>query len=226
MARSDRRMREFERREQEILDAALKLCATPEFESVTMDQIAELADVGKGTLYKHFAGKDEMLFRLMLRFYAGLLEELHALPPAEPLMARFRQVIEHALHYHLGNREYRYIVQYCDRIEFKERAEPAWRDDFLTLDRAFEDWATPLLEAGMESGVVVRRSVRSLLLGLHACFKGAVALLWAGSDWCPCGGDQETVVDSVARFMLAGLVGVPEVADLSPLRHAAGDAGR
>ncbi|MCG6861413.1 MAG: TetR/AcrR family transcriptional regulator [Chromatiaceae bacterium] len=215
MARSDRKLREFERREQEILDAALSLCATPEFESITMGQIAERADVGKGTLYNHFASRDEMLFRLMLRFYAGLLGELHALPPAEPLMARFRQVIEHALHYHLENREYRYIVQYCDRIEFKERAEPAWRDDFLTLDRAFEDWATPLLEAGMENGVMKRHPVRCLLLGLHACFKGAVAMLWAGANWCPCGGDQATVISSVTRFMLAGLVGNPEGEDLT-----------
>ena len=215
MPRTDRKMRELERREQEILDAALELCSSPQFESVTMDQIAELADVGKGTLYKHFASKDEMLFRLMLRFYVGLLEELRGLPQAEQPMEQLRRVIEHGLRYHLENHEYRYIVQYCDRIDFKERAEPAWRDDFLTLDRAFEDWATPLLEAGMDSGVVTRRSSKSLLLGLHACFKGAVNTLWAGADWCPFGGDQETMIRSVTRFMLAGLVGNPEAAHLS-----------
>jgi len=215
MARTDRKMREFERREQEILDAALALCSTPEFESVTMDQIAELADVGKGTLYKHFASKDEMLFRLMLRFYRGLLEELRALPRTEGPMGQLRHVIEHGLRYHLEHHQYRYIVQYCERIEFKERAKPAWRNDFLTLDRAFEDWATPLLEAGMDSGAVTRSSIKSLLLGLHACFKGAVDMLWAGGDWCPFGGDQETLIRSVTRFMLAGLVGSPEAVDLS-----------
>ena len=212
MARTDRKMREFERREQEILDAALALCSSLEFESVTMDQIAELADVGKGTLYKHFASKDEMLFRLMLRFYGGLLEELRAVPGTERPMDQLRQVIQQGLRYHLEHRQYRYIVQYCERIEFKERAEPAWRDDFLTLDRAFEDWATPLLETGMESGAVTRCPVRSLLPALHACFKGAVAILWSSGDWCPFAGDQETVIDSVTRFMLAGLVGNPELA--------------
>lgn len=215
MARTDRKMREIKRREQEILDAALRLSSTPDFESVSMGQIAERADVGKGTLYNHFASKDEMLFRLMLRFYRGLLEELRELPPAELPLEQIRDVIEHALRYHLDNREYRYIVQYCERIEFKERAEPAWRDDFLTLDRAFEDWGAPLLEAGMGTGALARHPVRSVLLGLHACFKGAVTMLWAGEDWCPCGGDQDTVIHAVTRFMLAGLVGSPEAAELA-----------
>lgn len=218
MARSDRKIRELKRREQEILDAALTLCSTAELKSITMGQIAERADVGKGTLYNHFVSKDEMLFRLMLRFYLGLLAELRALPEAESLMEQFRRVIEHGLRYHLENKEYRYIVEYCERIEFKERAEPAWRDDFLTLDRVFEDWAAPLLETGIENGILARYPVRSLLLGLHACFKGAVAMLWAGSDWCPCGGDQETVIRAVTRFMLAGLVGSPEGVELSQLQ--------
>lgn len=210
MARQDRRQREFERREQEILDAALVLCATAQFESVTVEQIAEGADVGKGTVYKHFASKDELLFRLMLRFYRGLLAELRMLPVEGPPLVQLGDVIEHALRYHLQNLQYRYVVEYCERIDFKERAEPDWRDDFLELDRAFAEWGTPLVEAGMASGTLVQWPVKDVLLGMNACFKGAVSLLWAGSDWCPLGGDRETVIRALRRFMLAALVGAPD----------------
>jgi len=64
VARIDRQKREFPRRELEILDVALELCSSADFESVTIEQIARGGDVGKGTVYKHFAGKDELLFRL------------------------------------------------------------------------------------------------------------------------------------------------------------------
>jgi len=210
LARQDRRLREFERRETEILDAALALCATPDFASVTMGQIAERAEVGKGTLYMHFASKDELLFRLMLRFYRGLLAELRTPQAAGSPLARLRAVIAQALHYHEVHREYRYVVQYCDRIEFRERADPAWRADFQSLDRAFGDWGAPLIEAAMAAGVIPCRPVAEVMLGLHACFQGAVMMIWAGADWSPLESAPQAVRAAAIRFMIAGLVGDPD----------------
>ena len=207
MARTDRRQREFARREQDILDAALELCSTAEFESVTIEQIARRADVGKGTVYKHFTSKDELLFRLNMRFYRGLLEELRARLEAGSPHAQLRFIIEYALGYHVTHREYRYVVEYCGRIDFMERAEPRWRDDFLRLDRAFQEWGVPLIQAGMDLGVFAKRPVDQVLLGMHACFKGAITMLWAGEHWCAQGSDEETVLTGVTAFMMAGLVG-------------------
>lgn len=205
MARSDRQQREFKRREEEILDAALALCASPDFESVTIAQIAEKAEVGKGTVYKHFASKDELLFRLNLRFYSGLLSELKTHLIVGSPVEQLRFVIIYALRYHLTHREYRYIVEYCDRINFKERAELAWRDDFQTLDRAYQTWSTPLIEAGMAAGVMAKQPVERVLVGLHACFNGAVSMLWANAAWCPASSDKEALILAVTDFMLAGL---------------------
>jgi len=211
MARSDRKEREFERREEEILDAALALCSTPQFESVTVEQIADRADVGKGTVYKHFASKDELLFRLHIRFYRGLLGELRAEIDEQPPLQQLRRIIEYAMRYHLRRPEYRYVVEYCSRLDFMERAEAAWRDDFLALDRAFADWGTPMVLAGMESGVFETRPVDRVLVGMHACFKGSITMLWAGRSWCPFASDasDEELVGSVSDFMMAGLVGRP-----------------
>jgi AcrR family transcriptional regulator len=210
MARTDRQQREFLRREREILDAALALCSGPDFESVTIEQIARAADVGKGTVYKHFASKDELLFRLNMRFYHGLLDELRAQavegPPAEVL----ERIIGYALRYHVSHREYRYVVQYCARIDFMERAAPAWRDDFLRLDRAFQEWGGPLIEQGMEAGVFARRPLDHVLLGMHACFRGAITMLWAGEQWSPQGADEAAVEAGVRAFMLAGLIGASD----------------
>ena len=208
MALQDRKQRQFERREQDILSASLELCSTPRWESVTVEQIAERAEVGKGTVYKHFASKDELLFRLMMRFYRGLLLMLREEMAGDSPLEQLRDAVERALRYHIAHGEYRYVVEYCERIDFKERANPAWRDDFLELDRAFHAWAGPIIEAGMAVGQFQRRPVAQVMLGLHACFKGAVSLIWAGSDWCALGDDQ-AVVAATAEFMMAGLSGRP-----------------
>jgi AcrR family transcriptional regulator len=205
--KSLRKQREFERREEDILDVALGLFSGPGWESVSMDQIAKLAEVGKGTLYNHFASKDELLFKLMLRFYEGLLIKLkkETFNPKE-ILTSFESIFNIAFRYHLAHREYRYVVEYCKRIDFKERADEAWRASFLELDRAFGNWGDPLLQSAMEQGLISNRPLNHINMGMHACFNGAVEMLWAGSDWCPYG-DEEEIIESVTAFMMAGVVG-------------------
>jgi len=210
MARVERRQREFLRREEEILDAALCLCASRDFESVRVDQIAERSDVGKGTVYKHFSSKDELLFRLYMRFYRGLLKEMRervngrAVDPIEQLRFIFRYAFE----YHVKHRDYRYVVEYVERNDFKERAEASWREDFLSLDRAFLEWFGPIIEAGMQRGEFPERRLEDVLTGLRACFNGALHMLWATDDWCViCDPDSGKIITSVTNFMMMGITG-------------------
>lgn len=207
MARSDRKQREFEQREQDILDTALLLFSQPNWESVTIEQIAKAADIGKGTVYKHFTSKDELLFRLMLRFYQGLLNHLQGeMQGEEEFLPRFRRIIESAFRYHLERREYRYVVEYCNRIDFKERADSAWRDSFMQLDQAFSEWSDPLILSAMQGGAIEKRPLEQIQVGLHACFDGAINMLWAGKDWCMLG-DEAEILDSAVGFMMSGLIG-------------------
>lgn len=202
----DRKQRQFADREREILAAALELCSTPDWERVTVSEIALQAEVGKGTVYTHFVSKDELLFRLMMDFYRGLLDVLRAQIPPGNATEQLRAAVERSLRYHAGHLEYRYVVEYCNRIDFKERADPRWKADFLALDRAFADWASPILIRGMEQGLIEPRPVEHLLLGMSAAFQGAISMIWASSDWCPLG-DDEAVIEAVTGFVMAGLAG-------------------
>lgn len=207
MSRTDRKQREFEHREADILDAALQLLSAPDWENVTIEQIAQAADIGKGTVYKHFASKDELLFRLMLRFYQGLLHKFQSLDQVDDdILSRFRQIFTFALSYHQQHREYRYVVEHCNRINFKERAEASWHESFKELDAAFSAWGDPLLESAMQQGLIEKRPLQIIQTGLSACFDGAITMLWAGRDWCQHGSESE-VIDSVTEFMMSGLVG-------------------
>ena len=54
MQTEPRKVREFRRREQEILDTALQLFLEQGEDSVTVEMIADRVGIGKGTIYKHF----------------------------------------------------------------------------------------------------------------------------------------------------------------------------
>lgn len=47
-------------RRQEILEAATKSFSLFGYKATTMDQVAKLANVGKGTIYTFFANKEEL----------------------------------------------------------------------------------------------------------------------------------------------------------------------
>lgn len=70
-----RRDREREARRRAILDAALATFAEKGFEGATLDEVAERAEFGKGTLYNYFpGGKEAILFALFDEVYDDLVE--------------------------------------------------------------------------------------------------------------------------------------------------------
>jgi TetR/AcrR family acrAB operon transcriptional repressor len=58
---------ENEAREQRILDVAAELISHYGYDKTTVSDIANAAGVSKGTIYLHFAGKDELFEALLLR---------------------------------------------------------------------------------------------------------------------------------------------------------------
>ncbi len=74
MHKESRKVREFRRREQEILDTALGLFLEQGEDAVTVEMIADAVGIGKGTIYKHFKSKAEIYLRLMLDYERELNE--------------------------------------------------------------------------------------------------------------------------------------------------------
>lgn len=207
MALIDRKQREFERREEDILDAALLLFSQPNWETVSIEKVAKEAQIGKGTIYKHVESRDELLFKLMLRFYTGLLAALPAKNMLEqPALEGFEKIFRTVLSYHAEHSEYRHIVEYCKRIDFKERAKHSWHEAFQTIDQTLSEYIDPVLEKAMNQGLIARRPLQQIHLGLIACFEGVVGMLWTDADWCSRGTEEE-ITEGVIDFLLAGLKG-------------------
>jgi hypothetical protein len=57
MGVQDRKAREFQRRADDTLKAALALSNRDDWQAVTIEQIAQKAEIGKGTVHRHFPRK-------------------------------------------------------------------------------------------------------------------------------------------------------------------------
>jgi AcrR family transcriptional regulator len=71
-----RRDRKKERTRREIYEAAMDLFARKGFAAVTIAEIAEAADVGRGTFFLHFPSKAALLYEFNQRFAEDFLATL------------------------------------------------------------------------------------------------------------------------------------------------------
>lgn len=67
MGIAERKEREKLQRRNDIIDAAEKVFFSRGFESATMDDIAEVAELSKGTLYLYFRSKEDLQFAIFMR---------------------------------------------------------------------------------------------------------------------------------------------------------------
>jgi len=202
MGVEDRRAREFLRREDEILGAALRLFRGEDWQAVTVEQIAHVAEIGKGTIYKHFSSKDEIYARLALQFHEEMLARIRAVDPERPADERFRAMLRIGWDAHLASQERHRVVLYCHRPDFRRALSADTAAAFERFEQDQRSVIRGVLEEGIAQGVFEDRPPELLLFGVQAAFWGSVQIIWGG-HLIPV--DRETYLDELATFILAGL---------------------
>jgi AcrR family transcriptional regulator len=72
--RLPRKQREFQLREQLILDTAQNMLHEHGYAQLTMERIAEAVEYSKGTIYNHFSSKEDLVCSLCCRCVTNLIE--------------------------------------------------------------------------------------------------------------------------------------------------------
>jgi TetR/AcrR family transcriptional regulator len=81
MGIKERRAREKIQRRESILEAAITVYAQEGYHAITMEKIAEAAELGRATLYLYFKTKDEIFIHAIVSytdFFRKRLESLYA----------------------------------------------------------------------------------------------------------------------------------------------------
>lgn len=129
MKKLSRKEKERLRRRNLILDAAEEVISKYGFESAKMDQIAEKAEVGKGTLYLYFKSKTAIYIAICERGSRILNEQMaHVLTQDIPGLAMLEKLGKTYLNFIRNNPQYFHAFSYYESVITDE--------EILSLDLA------------------------------------------------------------------------------------------
>jgi TetR/AcrR family transcriptional regulator of autoinduction and epiphytic fitness len=74
--------RRRDRRKAEIVREAIRLLAANGYQAVSLEQVAEQADIAKATLYHYFSSKDELVSAALDALTVGVMDRLEAVHAA------------------------------------------------------------------------------------------------------------------------------------------------
>ncbi|MEX2570979.1 MAG: TetR/AcrR family transcriptional regulator [Gemmatimonadota bacterium] len=202
MGVAERRQREFLRRERDILDAALSLFNSDRWQSVTVEQIAEKAEIGKGTVYKHFSSKDEIYARLAVDFYRMQMKSLQQIDTRLDVIARLRAVVRRIWDAHMDHPVEHRLLQFVQRADFSHLLTPGVRKELDDISQDLENLYLDLLREGVEERVIADVPLPVLLRGASAAMTGATTILYRQRF------DGETAaeyIEQISDFIVAGV---------------------
>lgn len=156
MGTSERKQREKEHRQQAIIDAAEQVILSSGFEAATMDEIAEKAELSKGTLYLYFKNKTALYLAICARGSEKLnLQFSKVLTMDKPGIELIRKLGETYLNFVKDNPIYFNAFSYYESIQDQ---------DFLSKNRMAQQceissreamtFITRTLQIGMQDGSI------------------------------------------------------------------------
>jgi AcrR family transcriptional regulator len=111
-------------KKEEILEAASRVFAEREFHEVLVDDVAALAGVGKGTVYRYFRTKEELYFETLLQAFDDLSATLSqgVLEEASPT-GRLERIVRETLRFAWERRHLLSLLQRDERRFAMREAE-------------------------------------------------------------------------------------------------------
>jgi AcrR family transcriptional regulator len=154
-----RRERERLRRRQAMLQAARSVFAEKGYAQATLDEVAERAEFGKGTLYNYFeGGKEDLLFAILDEVYDdihGIIQNAFTGKAASgrSLRASYRALVVDAFAFFLKREDlFMVLIKESHRLCFSENAEHAAY--FQQQQERMVNALVPTLEQGIEHGAI------------------------------------------------------------------------
>jgi AcrR family transcriptional regulator len=175
-------------RRRQIFEAAARVFAAKGFHSATVNEIAQEAGLGKGTIYEYVRSKKELLFLIIEEAHALLFEKIAEIekmdiPPEEKL----RGVIHIQLHILNQYKDTaRALVPAVEALGVSEEDKNRMHEIFFN----YSDRFGKILDDGIKSGVF--REINTTLV---------MELLWiCCAHWGMSSGLQQTCCDSIEIF--------------------------
>lgn len=157
MPRGDRR--------QEIMQAAEKLFSRGRFHEVTLEEVAKVAKVGKGTIYRYFRDKEDLFMQTALSGFDEMCLLLEQRVSGELSFEEQLRTACCEIAQFFDRRRALFRVMQSEELRVR-RSSGAKRDDRMARRRKLRIAVAGILERGVESGVVRADVSPEVLAGL------------------------------------------------------------
>ncbi len=206
MGIKERREKEKEHRKQTILEAAKGLFFKLGFAATTMNQIAEAAELSKGTLYLYFQNKEELYISLLVEGMEIL--NIALAKSVEGLTGWEEKFLALGWAYHQYSIDYNEFFQIS--FQFQHGELTANISDEL-YQQCFQEGLNSLnhlancLEEGMDAGEIERQDPMELAVVLWGSLTGLILLHMAKDHRKFMPVPLKTLVGDLFKLSIAGL---------------------
>jgi len=146
-------------REDAIVQAASRLLGAKGFETMTVDEVAAAAGIAKASLYKHFAGKDDLCAAAMAHGASQLQAFIDGMPPAWAALERLEALLRWLLAWQVGHGEGLLLAPRHSALAQALRTCTAYQAAMQGLRGHILQWIASAQDAGQ-----VRRDVPAQVL--------------------------------------------------------------
>jgi AcrR family transcriptional regulator len=137
-------------RKQNIIDAATKSFSLFGYKATTMEQVAKLANVGKGTIYTFFKSKEDLLDEIISSVIVEIKETAeHAIDPDRP----FFENVHRAL-YHISEFRKQHPLTVKLLQEVRDIGTPPVQEVMKKLDRAIIAFIREKIDNAIKKGEI------------------------------------------------------------------------
>jgi len=191
-------------KEQRILEAAGVLFARYGLKKTSVDEIAQMAGLGKGTIYLYFKSKEELFAAIVQRFGESLMEGLQvALAQHESAAKKLEEIVRNRMQF-VADRIAE-IGMNCEVM--KEFEETETSPSMAPIVRAFRLQQLDLIEGvireGQASGEFMAGDAHQLALAI-LCALEAYSRSWPLDEWLKV--ELGAKVAIVSQLFLNGLL--------------------
>jgi len=220
-------MREFERRERDILDSTLKLLTGEQWQTISVDKIAQCTGIGKGTVYKHFDCKNDIYAHLLLDNYRQMLTQFKRFAADDHLtgVQQIRGMLLYALEYHRENVAHQHMHLHFRQKAFREQISSNYLQQLDDTEEQFTEAFEQAVDKGISEGDVNPDIPReTMMAGVSATFEGAIVILQEGGSCkqqlMQTNEQKDAYINHVVDYMITALIRQPAAKQESQIASA------
>ena len=169
-----------EKREQEIIDAAVHEFLDAGYEGTSLNSIARRAGLTKGGLYYHFGSKDDILRAANGRYTKPVYELIRHVSHMESPVAGIRTYIREYLTYWSSHgRELSFFFLSMAKV----LSNSGIRHFIAEYGATMVDYFASLLQRGIEVGELKQHDIEALALSLTSALDGITVFLLSAEEF-------------------------------------------